>query len=140
VPSIPFPFYSSRHTPPPPPASAPLSALTQDSQHNTTQLCINTNVHYTTSAMQHPLTEPSIKKKRLNTCQNDITKNVKSSLHCEWPAFTLRQLYLCCLPNVQAERMPQNQYGNPNPATPYYQLPQRLPLLLRLLNCLTKQQ
>lgn len=36
VPSIPLPFYSSRHTPPPPPASAPLSALTQDSQHKTT--------------------------------------------------------------------------------------------------------
>jgi len=58
-----------------------------------------------------------------------------------WVAsFTLRQLYLRCLPNVQEERMAQNQYGNLDPATPYYQLPQWLPLLLHLLNCLTKQQ
>jgi len=43
--------------------------------------------------------------------------------------------YLCCLPNVQEERMPQNQYGNPDPATPYNQLPQGLPLIFNV--CLT---
>jgi hypothetical protein len=93
--------------------------------HNTRQLCIN-NIHYTTSAMQHPLTELSIKKNRLKHVPN---KNVKSSLHGERPAFTLRQLYLCCLPNVQEAGYAPEPVWQPRPSTPYHQLPQGLPLL-----------